>query len=130
MEKGSIFLFAGGSGGHVNPAIVLKKRLDNICLKSELFVIGFAHPCPNIRARRLNISRFKSIALFQFPFIFLYVFLKALMKKMRFCVGFGGYHSLVGVLSAKILKAKTIIYEPNILLGRANRLVAGLADDL
>ncbi|MDD5614034.1 MAG: UDP-N-acetylglucosamine--N-acetylmuramyl-(pentapeptide) pyrophosphoryl-undecaprenol N-acetylglucosamine transferase [Candidatus Omnitrophica bacterium] len=128
MRKGSVFLFAGGSGGHVNPAIILKKKLDRACLESDLFVIGFPYVDPDISAKRLNISRFKSVALLQFPLIFLYIFFKALIKSMRVCVGFGGYHSLAGVLSAKILRAKTVIYEPNILLGKANRLVAGLTD--
>ena len=50
--------------------------------------------------------------------------------KADLVVGFGGYSSIPSILAAKILKIKIIIHEQNAIMGRTNRLLSYLTNNI
>jgi len=128
MDRKNIFLFAGGSGGHVNPALVLKKDLESQGHKVVLFVSNFSHFKSESRIKGFKMSRLKPLVLIQYFYIFNYLLVLFILKRIDIAIGFGGSYSLVGMMVAKILRRKTFIYEPNMTLGRANRVLAYFVD--
>ncbi|MDP8216402.1 MAG: UDP-N-acetylglucosamine--N-acetylmuramyl-(pentapeptide) pyrophosphoryl-undecaprenol N-acetylglucosamine transferase [Candidatus Kaelpia imicola] len=128
MNRESIFLFAGGSGGHVHPALVLKKDLESRGHKAILFISNFSHFEAESGIRSFKISRLKLLALIQSLYMFNYLLVFFILKNTSVAVGFGGYYSLAGIVAAKILGKKTFIYEPNMALGRSNRILAYFVD--
>jgi UDP-N-acetylglucosamine--N-acetylmuramyl-(pentapeptide) pyrophosphoryl-undecaprenol N-acetylglucosamine transferase len=130
IKKESIFLFAGGSGGHVHPALVLKNDLESRGSAVTLFISGFSHFNLEPGILRLKISRIKLAALIQSSYISVYILALFILKRPGMVVGFGGYYSLVGIIVGKILGKRTFIYEPNMILGDTNRLLAPLVDKI
>ena len=118
-----IYFAVGGTGGHMIPALKLKRQLEESCdvcfvgvglgAKEEGMVSISGSPL--IMKKPLNsllsISRGVKEAL-------------ALLKKDRpkLVIGFGSYHSFPVIAAAKMLGIPYILYEPNQIAGRVNRL--------
>lgn len=134
MFRRTIILAAGGSGGHVFPALALSESLilrgwtvffvtdqRGITFASEFpeqvkkVVIDFPNPWS-----AKKISYFKSI----------WFFLKSLVKiiiifrKVRAVsiIGFGGYPSAASMLAGFIMRIPSAIHEQNSVLGRVNKI--------
>ena len=137
-----VILAAGGSGGHIFPAIALakelrkkgveeiafvssKRRLDKNILDGSEFKAHFlsVNPMPfNLNPIRLVSFSFK---LFIDTLASLWLLIKI---RPNAVVGFGGYSSGTISICSKLLGITLIIHEQNFLPGRANRLLSWCAD--
>lgn len=136
-----VLIAAGGSGGHIFPAIALKRALaargsceikfvgSDKAIDRRIFEkegVSFSL----LSANKLPYRMSPSIVLF---FIGLFLdliralWITALYRPTR-CVGFGGYVSFPVVLSAKLLRVPTVVHEQNVVPGRANKLLFKFAD--
>lgn len=113
-----IIIACGGSGGHLFCGLslwaALKKRKGS---KELLLVI-------DEKARGINFDLHTSGIVLKLA-RGVFQNLKVLLEfKPQAVIGFGGRASFFAVFFARILGIKTLIFEPNLLPGRANRLLA------
>lgn len=134
LQKQAIVLAAGGTGGHVYPALaladVLRSRNWPISFVTDERGTAFGQPTPgteihHIKAASLGggaCSKLKGLT--QLGVGLLQA--RALLKRLRpaAAVGFGGYPSVPTMCAATQIGTPTIIHEQNAVLGRANRLLA------
>jgi len=127
--KKKILISTGGSGGHVIPATIfyehLKSKFDvflSIDKRGIKFIKEDKYKIKIIDMPKLNLN------LFFLPFNFfltLFLIVKSLffLKKngINFLISTGGYMSLPLCIAAKFLNIKIYLFEPNMVLGRANR---------
>lgn len=131
-----VALVAGGTGGHIIPAIALGQALGNIgCPVQVTYVCGKRDVELDIYARHniepevLPVGSMLARGLWQK--IWKYgalgcAFLKSLwlVGKMDAVVGMGGYVSAPFLLAASIRRRPIILHEQNTILGRVNRWMA------
>ena len=130
MKKNIIFC-SGGTGGHIFPAISISNFLKdnaNIILATDKRGLKYLGSIKH-EIKIFNISYFsnKKVFLNFFSLIklfvaFLYSIYFILKKKVDIVFGFGGYVSFPILLAAKVLNKKIYLYEPNLVLGRTNKL--------
>ena len=137
MDKINIVLATGGTGGHIFPALALKKRLEqqnfqvNIIADHRFlrFVKVQSNDTHIIKDAGLNKNFLHKLMA---PFKILIATLQALiiMRKLKtqLVIGFGGYVMVPTILAAVILRKKIIIQEQNSVLGKANKFFAKFAD--
>ena len=138
-----IFVVAGGTGGHLFPAI---KLTEEICQRHIAEVIFITSSRKQDKTSLQN----KGILFFTLPIIGFqirspwYVLsfmvrliigtIKSLFLLLRFrpsvVIGFGGYVTGPIVLLAAMLNTKTIIHEQNVYPGRANRILSRFVDKI
>ncbi len=140
-EEKRIILATGGTGGHIYPAIVIAHFIKKHFPHWRLLVLGAQG---NVMEDILSKEKLafktvpvkglkgKSIAqLLKSLYILPLGIIKAIMITNRFkphlVMGFGGYPSAPGVLSAFILRIPFIIIEQNLYPGLANRLFSRFA---
>ncbi|MEI6633177.1 MAG: undecaprenyldiphospho-muramoylpentapeptide beta-N-acetylglucosaminyltransferase [Chlamydiota bacterium] len=133
---------AGGTGGHLYPALGVAEELLRRDRASEcLFLVsrrgvergvleGFGFPFVELPA-----SAFGSICSFRVVpalarMILAYREAGRLMRErgMQALVGFGAYVSVPPALSARAMGIGVVIHEANAVMGRANRLLSRVAD--
>ena len=133
IESRPIILAAGGTGGHVYPALAVAKVL--LARAWSIAIItdergtafgnqDFAAEIHHIKAASPAGSLFnKLVSLTQLGAGFLQA--RAILKKLRAvaAIGFGGYPSLPTMCAAAQIGLPTIIHEQNAVLGRANRIL-------
>ena len=131
MEIKKIFIVAGGTGGHIMPAIAFVENSKNFYFK-----ILTDNRCKRIIENyKINfeiiISSKVSRNFFLLPFRILKIFigiLQSLKIFLKECpdivIGFGGYTCFPSVISAKLLGIPIILHEQNAVLGRANRFLS------
>ena len=127
MKK--ILISTGGSGGHVIPAITLydhyKENFETFLTTDKRgykYINNNNYPCYIINAPKAS----KNIVILTYNlFLFFTSIFKSFFylrkKKIDFLLSTGGYMSLPLCLCAKLLKIKIILFEPNMVLGRANK---------
>jgi UDP-N-acetylglucosamine--N-acetylmuramyl-(pentapeptide) pyrophosphoryl-undecaprenol N-acetylglucosamine transferase len=127
MRNKKVIITSGGTGGHIIPAIVFGKKLDEEGI-SVLFLgdvklanyIDSQNPLPyeNISCGQ-SLKQFKSIIDIIFGFIkSLYVICKF---KADVVVGFGCYATLPVLLAAVFLKKSIFLHEQNSHVGKINK---------
>jgi UDP-N-acetylglucosamine--N-acetylmuramyl-(pentapeptide) pyrophosphoryl-undecaprenol N-acetylglucosamine transferase len=120
-----VLIAAGGTGGHLFPALQLARELQgsNVLFAghklegSPFFDKAFAF-CEIESAARNPWKLFKG---------FIAAIRLVLAFKPDVVVGFGSFHSLPILMAAKILRKKIVLFEPNTTFGLVNRLFAGNA---
>jgi len=128
--KKKILISTGGSGGHVIPATIfyehLKKEFD-VSITSDKRGVQFLNKF-KYDIKIINTPKF-SKNLFILPFkilLIIYLIIKSLFflknKKIDILISTGGYMSLPLCIASKILNIRIFLFEPNMVLGRANRL--------
>jgi UDP-N-acetylglucosamine--N-acetylmuramyl-(pentapeptide) pyrophosphoryl-undecaprenol N-acetylglucosamine transferase len=131
-----IMLVAGGTGGHVFPAIALGDALvakGAGCIfvgdkRTEYIYQRNNKPMQKITAATLGRGIFGKIKAALMIVIGLVESLDMLREeKPDVVVGFGGYPSFPTVFAAQILGIPTVLHEQNAVFGRANRMLARLA---
>ncbi|MDO8603469.1 MAG: undecaprenyldiphospho-muramoylpentapeptide beta-N-acetylglucosaminyltransferase [Candidatus Omnitrophota bacterium] len=132
-----ILIVAGGTGGHILPAMALAKEIKTRNMGGVLFVISSrkqdrdiiagkgidftALPITSLRSRNI----FAAIGFMARLFAGTIASIAVLLRfKPDAVVGFGGYVSGPIVLLASLAGIKTIIHEQNVYPGRANRILA------
>jgi UDP-N-acetylglucosamine--N-acetylmuramyl-(pentapeptide) pyrophosphoryl-undecaprenol N-acetylglucosamine transferase len=135
-KKKWIFLAAGGTGGHIFPAIALAKELEkrgyDVLLITDKRYKSYKDK--KIRHKTLPVKQLKGNVFEKILSVISlarsYIKASALLKRHKpLCaIGFGGYPSLPTILAAQRNGFKTIIHEQNSLLGRANHMLAKKAD--
>ena len=131
-----VFLIAGGSGGHLFPAISLTEtdktfdyyflidhRIEKIIRKKKLKYF-------KIFSSSLKINPLLPIMLAKIILGFLQSLFIFIKHKPNIVVGFGGYTSIPSILAAKILKIKILIHEQNAVMGKTNRLLSYLTKNI
>jgi UDP-N-acetylglucosamine--N-acetylmuramyl-(pentapeptide) pyrophosphoryl-undecaprenol N-acetylglucosamine transferase len=132
----SILIMAGGTGGHVFPALAIAKALQE--KGYTVSWLGTVHGLENKVIAKTNIPfytlpskglRRKSLfARLMGGLAMGAAFMKAilLMRRLRpnLVVGFGGYASVPGGVAAKIVGVPLVIHEQNALPGLANQFLA------
>lgn len=145
-----VLVVTGASGGHMFPALsfldTLKdksrslaqgedkdKKIDTLLvlsrgIKSQIIPEGY-------KVKYLSISKIELCFNFR-NFIAVLKFLKGSLESLLILlefrpdivVGFGSLNSVPMILFAWFFRIKTLIHEQNVILGRANRLLAKFAD--
>ena len=129
MDK-KILISTGGSGGHVVPATIFYEHLkDNfkVYMSCDSRGIQFLSK-EKYDVKIINTPRIsKNLFLLPFQiFSILSLVIKSLFflkdKKIDIVISTGGYMSLPLCVAAKILNIKIILFEPNIVLGKSNKI--------
>tara|TARA_Y100000590_G_scaffold201017_1_gene228404 strand:- start:181 stop:1257 length:1077 start_codon:yes stop_codon:yes gene_type:complete len=126
--KKKILISTGGSGGHVIPATIFYEHLKS---EFEVFLTTDKRGSKFLNLKKYKITIINSpkltVNLFLFPLNLLVLFfstIKSLIflkkNKIDFLISTGGYMSLPLCFASKILNIKTYLFEPNMVLGRAN----------
>lgn len=121
--KGKIALAAGGTGGHLIPA---QKVYDQLASDYEVVVAGVGLKGGSIGGQCYGIAGASPSLWGLIPFVWLTIkgaiqSIK-LLKGAGLVIGFGSFHSFPVMLAAKLLRIPYILYEPNRIPGRVNRL--------
>lgn len=141
VPKHPICLAAGGTGGHVFPAIAVAQTLNargyrtvlftdhrgaKIASASDLKASPNALPITKIAAaspfQRGIIRRF--VALAKLGIGAMQCLVRFLIRRPVVIVGFGGYPSFAPLFVGTLLQIPVILHEQNAFLGRANHLLA------
>lgn len=138
MSK-TILLMAGGTGGHVFPALavadVLRRRgFDVQWLGAEQGIENRLVPAAGISLHKLDVRGVRGNGLKRklgMPLMLIGAILKArtLIRHLRpvLVVGFGGFASGPGGLASRLTGTPLIIHEQNARAGLTNRVLARLA---
>ena len=136
MKK--IIISTGGTGGHVIPAQVLYEYLSDkneITITSDKRGISYInrkkYKTVQIDVPRLNkkITGFISF-IFNFTLSIFKSYLLLTRKKIEILISTGGYMSLPICLAAKVLNLKIFLFEPNLVIGRANLFLLNYCDKI
>lgn len=137
-----IVITAGGTGGHIYPAIAIIEKIKSLEPGSEVLYIGTTDRMEKDIIPKLGISYvgiemrglnrkniLKNIGVY-FTFRKAIKRAKAEIAKFRpdIVVGVGGYISAPVIMAAKSLKCKTLIHEQNSTPGVTNRHIAKYVD--
>ena len=133
-----VVLAAGGTGGHVFPALALASELAGLGVGTALVTDerGSAHgggpdgiDVHRVKAGGLAgkgvFARVRSVSELAIGTLQARRLLKRLSPDA--VVGFGGYASVPTMLAARMAGVRTAIHEQNAILGRANRMMASKA---
>ena len=130
----TIAIFSSGTGGHVYPANTLAQ--DYLAKKFHVIWIGTKDGIENkiVNQKEIDLFHIKSkgfrgkqiIEKIQSLLYLLVSFVQvfSLMRKNKPClvIGFGGYISLPGIITAFLLRIPRVIHEQNAIAGTANRI--------
>ena len=129
--KKKILISTGGSGGHVIPAIAF---YDHLKENFDVFLVLDKRGSSFINEKKYKYKIIKSLRLnfnfLNFPIILIKLFISVLgsifflkKNKVDIVLGTGGYMSVPICLAAKILNIKIYLFEPNMVIGRANKFL-------
>ena len=135
MKK--ILITTGGTGGHVIPAEIIGEHLkDSYEIHYSTDVRGLKYLTSKknrtliINTPKLDLNfliLFKLVKLFFLSFKSIFYLRKEKISKI---VSTGGYMSLPIIISAKILKLKIFLLEPNLTLGRGNKFFLNFSNKI
>lgn len=127
----NILLVCERSAGHIFPALAIGHalcRTNGVIDTSSIFIFSTA---PALK-RYISDEGFKAIGRgFSFRNLLLESFWRLfealyllLRHKPKLVIGFGGRDSFFLVLFASLFGIKTIVYEPNVIMGKANKILS------
>jgi UDP-N-acetylglucosamine--N-acetylmuramyl-(pentapeptide) pyrophosphoryl-undecaprenol N-acetylglucosamine transferase len=130
-------LAGGGTGGHVIPALAIAQQLQKQC-GAEILFIGTARgienrlvPAAGFPLRLVQVGALKNVSLTTRLRTFVDLPLAVgdaskLLSEFRpdVVIGVGGYASGPAMLAATLRRIPTLVFEPNVVPGFANRVVA------
>ncbi len=132
-----LIISAGGTGGHIYPALAIIQKFRDIDKNTEVLYIGTHNRMENKIVPEHNIP-FVGIKIYGFSKNIIQDFkncnyvIKAYYKcidimkdfKPDVVIGVGGYVTLPVVMAAKKLKIKTFIHEQNSIPGKTNKFLS------
>jgi UDP-N-acetylglucosamine--N-acetylmuramyl-(pentapeptide) pyrophosphoryl-undecaprenol N-acetylglucosamine transferase len=137
-KKIKILIATGGTGGHVFPAYSLASHLSDNSYNVELITdhrgYKFLKDYKNLKIKKITSSPLIKKNIFKI-FISMLVISYSILRSLIFLIlnrpkiifGMGGYSSFPICIAAMILKIEFIIYENNLILGKANRYLLPFA---
>lgn len=139
MPSKPILIMAGGTGGHVYPALAVADYLRRKGI--PLFWLGTLHglearvvPARGYQLLTINIGGLRGKGLLKWmlsPFILLIALLQSLLILIRVrpgaVLGMGGFVSGPGGVAAWLMRIPLCIHEQNAIAGLTNRILAALA---
>ena len=140
MTKKKILIATGGTGGHIFPALSLAKNLIknySVTLTSDKRGLKYLNDYKNLNLIKLpssplikkNIYTFL-ISLFTIIYSIIKSFLFLLINRPSLVFGMGGYSSFPVCTAAFLLRIKFVVYENNLILGKANKYLLPLSNKL
>lgn len=139
MAVGNVLIMAGGTGGHVFPALACAREFQARgytvhWLGTPRGIENELVPAAGLKLHLINVTGLRGkgrLSLLKAPFMLVKALLQA-RKVVRelapVCVvGFGGYVTGPGGLAAKLAGVPLIIHEQNAVAGTANRSLASFA---
>ena len=129
MNK-NVLISTGGSGGHVIPATIFYEHLKKdfkVSITTDQrgakFLNKLKHNIEIINTPKLS----KNLLILPFKiFLIIYLIFRSFIylknKKIDILISTGGYMSFPLCVASKILNIKIFLFEPNMVLGRANKL--------
>ncbi len=141
MIKKKILIATGGTGGHIFPAVSLANYLLNknydVQLTTDKRGFKYIKNYDHLRLIKISTSplikkNFLSIlhSVFIIIFSILKSFLFLIINRPSIIFGMGGYSSFPICFAASILKIKFVIYENNLIVGKANRFLLPFAQKI
>ena len=142
LDNVSVLIMAGGTGGHVFPALAVADELR--ARGAKINWLGTARgietrlvPAANIQLHMIRVEGIRGrgiIGLLKAPFLITYAVLQAISiiraLNVDVVLGFGGFASGPGGLAAKLLRKSLVIHEQNAVAGTTNRLLAKIANSV
>lgn len=137
---GTVLIMAGGTGGHIFPALSIARNLQSKGYRIEW--LGTPRglevdvlkdtdiPLHLINVRGLRGKRWSSVLTAPFMIVAAVVQALRVMRRVQPCcvLGMGGYVTGPGGVAAKLSGRKLLIHEQNAIAGFSNRLLAGISD--
>lgn len=138
-----VIITAGGTGGHIYPALAIIDKIKEMEPKSEFIYVGTTNRMEKDIVPKLGI---------EYVGIEMYGLTKNIVRDIKACVlifanekkmknlmktfkpdvviGAGGYVTYPVIKAAKALGIKTFIHEQNSIPGKSNKMLAKLADKI
>ena len=148
-NKKTIIISAGGTGGHIFPALSVIKQLRNYKLIIITDIRGEPYFRNFFEVNKENKDYYKYkiysykvtspsndnlikiiISVFQFFLATIKLIKLFISIKPNIIIGFGVYPTLAPVIAGKTLRIPVIIHEQNAILGRANRFLSKFSNIL
>ncbi|MDG2187383.1 MAG: undecaprenyldiphospho-muramoylpentapeptide beta-N-acetylglucosaminyltransferase [Hyphomicrobiales bacterium] len=142
FPKKKLILVAGGTGGHIHPAISLSEQLLKNPKNETYFFTDKRGKKYFDQVQSKTLYQINSSSPFRksikekclFPFFILLGFIESFLIMRRISpsviIAFGGYTSIPSCIAAYILRIPIIIHEQNAIMGRANRLLSNFAQKI
>ena len=138
MTKRKILIATGGSGGHIFPAYSLANYLTNkdftVKLTTDKRGLKYLKGFKNFKLIKITSSPLIKKNIFKFLYSSIVIiisiiksFIFLLFNRPSIVFGMGGYASFPICIAASILRIKFIIYENNLILGKANKYLLPFA---
>ena len=140
-SKKKILIATGGTGGHVFPAYSLAKHFIKNKLSVDIVTdkrgFEFLKNYEDVQLKIINSSTiFKRnplniiVSLVQIKIAFIRALFFLFKSKPKIVFGMGGYSSFPVCIASKILNIPFIIYENNLVIGKANKFLLPIAHKL
>jgi UDP-N-acetylglucosamine--N-acetylmuramyl-(pentapeptide) pyrophosphoryl-undecaprenol N-acetylglucosamine transferase len=138
INKVSVMISAGGTGGHIFPALAIAKELAQKCqivwvgatygLENQIVPkAGFSLECVEFGGLRNKGWRKKLLLPFSLARAVIHCVQILRRHQPQVIVGFGGYATFPICLSGWLMRIPVIIHEQNSIAGLTNRILAKLA---
>lgn len=139
MTRAPIMIMAGGTGGHVYPALAIADALEAIgqpvvWLGTERGLEARVVVAANIPMEWLSIAGLRGKGILSWalaPLRLIWALIQALRilirVRPRLVIGMGGFVSGPGGVAARLLRIPLVIHEQNAVAGLTNRLLSRLA---
>jgi UDP-N-acetylglucosamine--N-acetylmuramyl-(pentapeptide) pyrophosphoryl-undecaprenol N-acetylglucosamine transferase len=136
----TVMIMAGGTGGHVFPALavadILRKSGAQVeWLGTRRGIENSLVPAANITLHHIRVEGIRGrgvVGLIKAPFLIVFAVLQAISiirkTKPDVVIGFGGFASGPGGVAAKIIGKPLVIHEQNAVAGTTNRLLSKIAN--
>lgn len=137
-ENKTVLIMAGGTGGHVFPALALAEKLQVagqrvLWLGTRKGIEAKLVPNAGIALHFLSVEGVRGrgvLGLVKAPFLILLALLQSMgvirRERVDLVVGFGGFASGPGGLAAFLMRKPLVIHEQNAIAGTTNRLLMRL----
>jgi UDP-N-acetylglucosamine--N-acetylmuramyl-(pentapeptide) pyrophosphoryl-undecaprenol N-acetylglucosamine transferase len=134
---GRILLAAGGTGGHMFPAGAVAEELTaagyEVHLVTDKRGMAYVSNLPPMALHQIPAATVYGGGLFAVPMRIVTLLVSLLVSmfliirlRPKVIVGFGGYPSFGPVLAGLLMRRTVLVHEQNAVLGRVNKLAAGL----
>ena len=140
-KKNKIVIATGGTGGHVFPAYSLAnhfiKNNYNVKLTTDKRGYNYLKNYKNLNLIKLPSSPLNKKNIFKLLFSILIILFSVsrslvflLFDRPSIVFGMGGYSSFPICIAAKVLRIKFVIYENNLIIGKANKYLLPFANKI